>query len=407
MTRVRAILAAAILSMGVVLGLTDTAAAQGNPFAAAANVDGMAVTEYQVAQRMRFLELLRVPGSDRESVIDTLVDEMLQARAARIDGIEITPEALDAGLVEFAGRANLTPDQFIAELERAGVAPETFRDFVRNGLYWRGLVQERFGARARPSDTELRSAFSREGGGAAGIRVLLSEIALPLTPENEAAQRALAQRLSETIGSQGAFEAAARQYSAAPSAPAGGQIDWLPLGQLPPPVASSLLTLAPGETTAPINLGTFIALFQLRNLDESGAVPGDPSTVDYAEYLIPGGRTAEALTEAARIRARVDTCDDLYGVARGQPPARLVRQNAEIASLPADLRQTLASLDPDEASTLLSGNGVLRFVMLCGRGEEPTEERIQALGQSLLNDRLTGLAQGYLAELRADAVITR
>lgn len=407
MTRIGTILAAALFWASAVGSLPGIASAQGNPFAAVATVDGMAVTEYQVAQRMRFLELLRVPGADRESVIGTLVDEMLQIRAARAAGIEVTPQALEAGLAEFAGRANLSAEQFVAELERAGVAAETFAEFVRSGLYWRGVVQQRFGARARPDERALVSALSREGGGAADVRVLLSEIALPLTPENEAAQRALAERLSTDIRSEGAFAAAAREYSAAPSAPAGGQIDWLPLGQLPPPVASALLTLGPGETTDPIALGSFIALFQLRALDESEAGPGDPATLDYAEYLIPGGRSPEALAEAGRVRARAATCDDLYEVARGQPAERLVRRSAAVDSLPSDLRQALATLDPGDASTLLSGNGVLRFVMLCGRGEAPTEEQVTALGQSILNQRLTGLAEGYLAELRADAVIVR
>lgn len=404
MTKARAMLAAMILALGAITG---PVVAQDNPFAAAAVVDGTTVTEFQVAQRALFLQLLRAPGADREGVIDTLVDETLQARAARAQGIELTPEELDAGLVEFAGRANLTPDAFIVELERAGVAPETFRDFVRNGLYWRALVQRRFGDRARPTQADLRGVLPGEGGGAAEIRVLLSEIALPLTPGNEDAQRALAQRLSDEVRSQGAFEAAAREYSASASAPAGGQIDWLALGQLPPPVASAVLTLAPGETSEPINLGSFIALFQLRDLDESGAVSRDPGLVDYAEYLIPGGRTPEALAAAGRVRARVDTCDDLYGVAEGQPAARLSRQTADVASLPADLRQALASLDPGEATTLLSRDGVLRFVMLCSRGEAPTEEGLQALGQTLLNDRLVGLAAGYLEQLRADAIVTR
>ena len=407
MTRARAALAAVVLAASVALGAAGPSAAQANPFAPAATVDGMAVTEYQVAQRSLFLQLLRAPNADREGVLDVLVDEMVQVAAARRAGIELTAEELDAGLVEFAGRANLTPDQFIAELERAGVAPETFRDFVRNGLFWRKLVQERFGARARPSEAELQSALDREGGGPAAVRVLLSEIALPLTPENEAAQRALAERLSREIASEAAFAAAARQYSAAQSAQAGGQIDWLALGQLPPPVAGAVLTLAPGETTEPINLGGFVALFQLRGLDESAAAGDDPALVDWAEYLIPGGRSPQALAQAARVRARVDTCDDLYGVAAGQPPERLARRSAEVASLPADLRQVLATLDPGEASTALVSGGTLRFVMLCGRGGEPEEEQLQALGQSLLNDRLVGLAGGYLAELRADAVILR
>ena len=406
MTGARAALAAVIVAALAAWG-AGPAAAQGNPFAPVATVNGLSVTAYQVEQRARFLTLLRAPDVTPEAVTRTLVDETLQVQAARAAGIELTAEDLDAGLVEFAGRANLTPDQFVAELERAGVAPETFRDFVRNGLYWRGLVQQRFGERARPSEAELRRSLVREGGGAAAVRVLLSEIVLPLTPQTEAEVRALALRLSQTVRGQAAFEAAARQYSASGSAGSGGRVDWLALGQLPPPIASRVLTLGPGEVTEPIDLGGFVSVFLLRDLDDSGALGADPSTVDYAEYLIPGGRSPEALTAAARLRARVDTCDDLYGVNRGQDPARLTRQTADVSSLPGDLRQALAVLDPDEMSTVLTRGAFLRVVMLCGRGEPATEERLQALGQSLINERLVGYASGLLAELRADATILR
>ena len=375
------------------------------PFAAAATVNGTAITNFQVQQRALFLSLLRAPNADIDSATDTLIDETLQNQAARAAGIELTPEQLDAGLVEFAGRANLTPDEFIAALEGAGVAPETFRDFVRNGLFWRTLVQQRFGPRSRPSDTEVRRALASGGNG--GVRLLLSEIALPLTPENQAEQQALAQRLSETINNQAAFESAARTYSRSNTARAGGRLDWVDLANLAPPIASQVLTLAPGQVSEPVNLGSFIGLFLLRDLDESGAGAPVAQSVDYAEYRIPGGRTSETLAQAARLRDRVDVCDDLYGEAKGRPEGTLLRETRAVADLPADLRQELAKLDEGESSTLLSSGNVLRFVMMCGRVTDASEEAFEGLGQQILNQRLGSYAQGFLDELRADAIITR
>lgn len=397
MTRFLATLAAVVTAV-----FTATSATAQQPFAAAATVNGQAITNFQVQQRAEFFRLLRAPNSDFDGAKQVMINEILQLQAARDAGINLTPDELDAGLVEFASRANLTPDQFISVLENNGVAPETFRDFIRNGIFWRQLVQQRFGPTARPTDAEVERALARGNG---GVRVLISEIALPITPENQAEVQALAQRLSDTVVGQAAFEQAARQFSRSRTARAGGRLDYLPLAELSPQIASQVLTLAPGEISDPVNLGSFIGLFILRDLDESGTGQPDTLSIDYAEYLIPGGRTSEALTAARQLRDRVDVCDDLYGAAQGAPEGTLTRTTLPLAQIPADLRQELAKLDPGEASTLLTRGGFLRFVMLCGRVAEPSEEAFQALGQQLLNQRLSDAAEGLLEELRADAII--
>ena len=399
--RILAGAAAAALFLG--LGAGGAALAQGQPFAPAVTVNGTAVTNYQVDQRARFLALLRAPNADFASARRSLTDETLQVQAARSAGIQLSPEELDEGMVEFAARGGLEPDQFVQLLEQQGVSPETFRDFVRNGLYWRRLVQARFGDMARPSPAELERRAER--GPSGSVRLLLSEIALPLTPETQDEVRALARRLSDTLSGQAAFEQAARQYSRSATAGRGGRIDWLDLDGLAPPIASQVLALGPGEVSEPIDLGSFIGLFLLRDLDET-ATARPVEAIDYAEYLIPGGRTETALAEAARVRAAVDVCDDLYGVAKAEP-SRLIRETRTPAQMPADLAQVLATLDPGEASTLLTRDGYLRFTMLCARnpGAETGEEALRAIGQQVLNERLTTFADSYLDELRADAVI--
>ncbi|CTQ50256.1 peptidylprolyl isomerase [Jannaschia donghaensis] len=393
-----------ILAVLLALATTGDPARAQQPFAAAATVNGEAVTNFQVLQRAQFYTLLRAPNADFEGAKATMINETLQVQAARAAGIEITPDQLDEGMVEFASRANLTPDAFIAALEQSGVAPETFRDFIRNGIYWRTLVQQRFGPRARPAPSEVERALARGPG---SVRVLLSEIAIPITPETQAEVQALAQRLSDTVVGQAAFERAARTYSRSRTARAGGRLDYLPLAELSPAIASQVLTLAPGEVSDPVNLGSFVGLFLLRDLDESGSSTPETLSIDYAEYLIPGGRTPEALSAAAQLRDRVDVCDDLYGVARGAPEGTLTRVITPISDIPGDLRQELAKLDEGEASTLLTRNGFLRFVMMCDRVAEPSEEAFQALGQQILNERLGSYAEGYLEELRADAIITQ
>ena len=58
----------------------------------------------------------------------------------------------------------------------------------------------------------------------AGKEKLLSELVIPAPPGQEAQAQAIAQRLSETVRSEAQFAAAARQYSAVPTAPEGGRL---------------------------------------------------------------------------------------------------------------------------------------------------------------------------------------
>ena len=400
----RCALLAGGLTVGA-LGLTtsNTMAQSANPFAAAATVNGAVVTNFQVQQRVLFLTLLRSPGVSQEAITEALIDEALQLQAARSAGVTLSPEELEARIAEFSTRTNLEPDALIAALGQEGVAAETLRDFVRNGALWRSLVQQRFGPRAQITEAEVDRAIAlaNERGSA---RILLSEIALPLTPELTEENEALANRLSDTINSPAAFAAAAQRYSAAPTAQRGGRLDWVPLGNLPPQVVGQVLTLAPGEVSAPINLGPFIALFLLRDLEELSATAPETLAVEYAEVLIPGGRTEAAVSVAQDLRDSVDTCEDLYGQDLSSP---VTRQSVLQSELSQELALELANLDTHEVSTMLSTANDLRFIMLCGRSSEIAEGARDQIRGQLRQQRLVSYANGFLDELRADAVIAR
>lgn len=385
------------------------AQAQGNLFAPVATVNDLAVTRYELNQRILFFEVLRAPGNLEEQALDRLIDERLQLQAAKRMGIKITDADILTGMEEFAARANLTPEEFVKAIAPAGVEPETFRDFVYAGLVWRNVVRARFGPKAGISDREVDTAIARAPN-ASGVRVLLNEIFLPAnTPERLAAAQKRSVEIAN-ITTLPAFSAAARRYSAAPSAGRGGRMNWIPLSNLPPAVASQVLALAPGQVTAPIPVPNAIALFQLRALEETGAPEAVDMNVEFARYFIPGGRTTATLAEAEKIKARTDTCDDLYAIAKGQPAERLLRDTKPMAEVQGDIALELARLDPGEVSTnLTTGDGqAVVFLMLCKRIPVANAEADRSVvRQNLFQQRMGSFAEGYLAELRADAIIRR
>ena len=406
MTMMRILTFCLTLTGLVLTGFATPISAQ-NLFSPAVKVNDQVVTRYEVQQRARFMTLLRAPGNAQEQALKSLIDERLQTAAATAAGINPSEDEVQAGMEEFAARANLTAADFIKALAGGGVAAETFRDFVKSGLAWRSLVRARFAPRVQVTEDEIDRAIAQSSG-KGGLRVLLSEIILPAnTPQATASSQKRAEKISQTT-SLSIFSANARRYSASPSARRGGRLQWMPLSNLPAPIRGQILALSPGQVTAPISITNGIVLFQLRAIEETDVTAPADVALEYAQYFITGGHSDAATKEAARVIAKVDNCDDLYGINKGKPEELLQIDTLPVSQVPQDIALELAKLDPGEVSTRLTRNNgqTLVLLMLCGRtpelGEDVSRDTIRS---QLVNQRLQSYADGYLSELKADATI--
>lgn len=379
-----------------------------SPFSTAIEVNDRAISYYEIDQREKLLRLLRAPGNPATEARKGLIEDRLKIELAESAGFRIDDANMIIAMEDFAGRANLSLDEFTQTLNASGVDQETLREFVRSGVSWRDYIRTRFGPRAQITDAEVDRALNTSGG-SGGLRVLLSEIIMPAPPREAAVVNARAQRISQ-LTSTSAFSAQARKYSATRSRDNGGRLPWTDLNELPPVLQGIVLSLKPGEVSSPLNIPNAVALFQLRDIEEVASVAPPSAAIEYAALYIAGGRSEAGLKEAARIEARVDTCDDLYGVAKDLPPEQLERGALPPADIPEDIAIELAKLDAGEVSTTLTrSNGeTLVFLMLCGRtpslGDGGEVDR-EAIRNQLRTKRLESFANGLIAQLRADAII--
>lgn len=411
----------AAASVFLMLCVAHSAAAQ-TLFDPVVKVDETVVTQYEWDQRMALMQALNQTGDIESLALDQLIDERLQVAAAARLGVVATPEAIDAGMEEFAQRADLTKEEFLNALSQEGVDAESFRDFVTAGIVWRETVQQEFTRFVNVSEADIDRAISLTGTiGSAEIQ--FSEIYLPTdTPQNEQLTLELAPQIT-ALTSIDQFADAARRFSVGQTRNQGGVVEgWVDIAQLPPAIRQALADMKPGEVAEPIEIPNALAIFQLRGIRETVAPPSPNLQVDYAAYYIPGGRSPEALQRAAKIRSEIDVCDDLYGIAQGQPPSVLDREKLPVSQIPRDYAIELAKLDAGESSTALTrSNGqTLVFLMMCGRDrnppvkpeegqtqEEAEEANREQIRAQLFNKRVTELAAAYLDELRAEAVIVR
>lgn len=363
-------------------------------------VNDKVVTQYEVTQRAKFLEILGAPGDPEKEALKALVEDRLRQSEAEKYDVTATEEELLSGEGEFASRANLTTEALIAELAKVGISAETYRDFIRSGVLWRKIVRSKFGGTISVTDNEIDQALA-SAARAQALQVLVSELVIPTDEANKAQALDLARQLSARISGEGAFAAAAQEYSKSPTATKGGRLDWMPLSNLPGAIGGTILALAPGEVSDPIVVSGAVVLFLLRDVAVDKSSEPVAVTVKWAEFLVP-----DDPAEIARIRAAVDSCYDLNGQANGMPADRLTMTTAPATEVPSDVGLELARLDPGESSVALTRSGYRRMLMLCSR--EPTQKEPvnrDQIREQVINQKLEILSEGYLEELRSAAVI--
>lgn len=420
----RHILSGIALAAGLCLGAVAPVAAQ-NPFEPIVYVNDSAVSRYELQQRMRFMQILGAPGADAAAAEQALIDDRLRIGAAQQMGIEATDEGLQAGLDEFASRAGLSAAEFTAALERAGVESQAYRDFVKAGVVWRGVVRQRLVPQVQVSEAEIDQELRRQVETPIISRVLLSELVIPAPAGREEAAMGRARQIAASAPSEARFAAAARQYSAAGTAGAGGRLNWVDLDNLPPTLRPIITALRPGQTSQPLSVPGAVVLFHLR--DSQGELrPGArEQIIDYATLRLSNP------ADAAALAARARTCDTLYAEAGTAAPA-IQRQTVSQNAIPTLIATQLASLDDNETAVLNLGGGA-DLVMLCSRqpallaeAQDPVATTAlpadgvapapadagalpgrDAIRDELFNRKANAASDAFLAELRANAVIRR
>ena len=393
------LVAAALVAAALAVTLPAApAAAQQSPFAPRLLVDGKVITNYEYDQRLRFMTLLNAPGDLVKEAEKTLIEDRLRLMAAERLKIRLTPQQIEGGMVEFAGRFEMEVAQFVEIIEANGIAAETFRDFVQAGLAWREVVRLKFGPQAlagvfEPEIDRALSVMTQK----ATTRVLVSEILLP------ASRKVLAEELASTLRGEAAFAAAARQHSLGPSAQDGGRVDWRNAAVLPQQVVAVLEGLSPGQVSAPVRLadGRY-AIYLLRQIELRDRITPQTTAVDYAWLVLPGAGVPATEAELARVKARTDTCTDL-----NQFSGQLTRETVAQSALPRELAGRLAGLDENEMAVYTEG-GAQMVLMLCSRrvlGEGEVDR--DAVRSRLAEARVVGQADLYLAQLKSNAHIRR
>jgi peptidyl-prolyl cis-trans isomerase SurA len=389
----------------------------------AAVVNDEIISTFDLAQRMRLLIATsgiqptqqNLPQFQREA-LSGLVDERLQIqelrRVEKEQKIEIIPTdaEVDEQLTEMARENNATLPQFKNSLAAQGIGIDTLKEQVRAQSGWQRWVRGRYGSRLRVGDDQVKAEMERIAAAASRPQYQIAEVFIDAARVGgmEVAMNGAVQLVTQM--QQGApFPAVARQFSASPSAAAGGDVGWITAGEMPPEVDAALDQMRPGQLSRPIPVRDGVYIVYLRDR-RAGASATTVSLKQVAVALPQGAPDADVRAAAARlsdIRTRIRGCEGVEAeAARVQGVVAGDLGEAELKDLSPAFRGAVEGLEAGQTSDPIRTNVGLHILTVCGRGSgdggDVSREQIEG---RLYGQQLSMIARRYMRDLRTAATI--
>ena len=343
----------------------------------------------------------------RAQAIRDLIDERLQLQeSARFD-VAVTPEQVDTRIGDIARSNQMTAEQFVTSLSRAGVPISTLRTQIEADIAWQRLMGGMYGSRLRISEVEIRETQERLAASATRPQYLISEIFLPANSEQEFQEMQQGgMRLIQEMQNGAPFPMVARQFSASPTAAAGGDVGWIGAAELAPELQPIAERLQPGQVSLPVRTPNGVYIIALRER-RAGAAEGTTTMVSLRQITAPAAR----ISQLQRAQSRISGCGALDREANtiGGGASVVDLGRAVESDLSADVRSRIAGVATGSASAPVVSGDTANVFVVCAReaggASVPSREEIEG---RLRERELTMLSDRYLRNLRREAtIITR
>lgn len=390
----------------------DLAKAGAPSSAIAAVVEGCPITTRDVDQRVRLMMLSsggrlapEMAEQLKSQALRDLVEETLKLIEASSYEMQMSEREVNQEIAGIAGQSGMTPQQFEEVLASQGVAIESMRSQIRANILWPQLVRGRFGSNIRVSDNEVQRTYERMRDDATKEQFLVSEICIPVADPNQA--RAYYEgglQLIEQMRRGVPFAVVAQQFSACPSAAAGGDIGWVRAGELAPEINDALKVLPAGAVTNPIPSEGAFMIMAVRDKRNAVVKGKETFTLAYAGAPIAIGRSAarralEKLpaAQACGVREQRQDLGDGVGLA--------FLENVTIEDIDERFQGSIEGLGRGEMSAIIEADDALHAVYVCDKDEGLGLPSRDALKDRIFRRHLTRRSQQYLRDVERQRLV--
>lgn len=343
-----------------------------------------------------------------------LIDERLQTQEAQRLNLSVSQAEVDNAINRIEQQNRMRPGQIDAFLRNAGLDRSVLGSQIRAQLIWQKVINRRLRSQLEVGADEIDEQISRLKSSQGATEYLLAEIFLSVdAPEQDDEVRQNGMNLIEQMRRGASFAALAQQFSQSASANSGGDIGWVPRGQLDKEIEEIVDQLRPLNVSEPIRTIGGYYIYLLRQRRVIAGPSADDTKIQLTQFLLPldqGASEADLETQKAlaqTLRETVSGCADLPRLAKEMGvPEPSEAQNLRLGDIAPTLRPVISDLKVGEFSPPLKTEQGLMLLMVCVReevpGNMPSREEI---ADSLTRQRLDLLARRYLRDLRRAAVV--
>ena len=254
-----------ILGLSLSIFLSGLSSAAAETLKIAALVNGEIISSEDLQNRINAFRLTTgIPynnetrGMIRQRVLNAAIDEKLKLQEAAKNGIEITPEEINAQMRQFEKSNKIPMGQLRTILKQSGVSPETLSAQIKSDQSWIRLIRKKFYAEGAITQKEIETALKAAQHDLNTPKFQVLEIFI----KKEHAKNI--SHLVQNLRQDPRFELYAMQFSESPSAANGGNLGWVNAGKFPVPLEKKLRRMTEGEISDPIAVGDGYYILKLQ-----------------------------------------------------------------------------------------------------------------------------------------------
>ena len=145
----------AALAAATVIATIGSAGAQ-----AVVIVNGDPVTQFDVEQRSKLIQISTHKTPTRNEVVEELINEKVKIQLLRRFNIEGIDKDVDNAYVNMARRMRATPRDFTENLEKQGLKSETLKSRIKADLIWSQIIRGRYQSSFQFSDQDVAARLA-------------------------------------------------------------------------------------------------------------------------------------------------------------------------------------------------------------------------------------------------------